>query len=142
MEFVQEYQRRRSASSYNDMLAAAAKDEALTREAMLLTRGFEMLWASGHGDIDKLCDEHVEGGGGGGDGAPNAAALLLRAQADPSRMYPGEGTALTLTTQACEKTYRASGDACADVSVSLNAGTGARLLASVSVLKRLRGVAI
>ncbi|MAY62961.1 MAG: urease accessory protein [Rhizobiales bacterium] len=39
----------------------------------------------------------------------------------------GEGTALTLTTQACEKTYRASGDACADVSVSLNAGTGARL---------------
>ena len=61
MEFVQEYQRRRSASSYNDMLAAAAKDEALTREAMLLTKGFEMLWASGHSDIDKLCDEHVEG---------------------------------------------------------------------------------
>lgn len=39
----------------------------------------------------------------------------------------GEGTALTLTTQACEKTYKASGDACADVSVTLAAGAGARL---------------
>ena len=39
----------------------------------------------------------------------------------------GEGTALTLTTQACEKTYKAAGDSIARVSVSLKAEPGSRL---------------
>lgn len=41
--------------------------------------------------------------------------------------HAATATDLTLTTQACEKTYRASGDSCAEVDVALSAASGARL---------------
>jgi urease accessory protein len=57
----------------------------------------------------------------------NTAGGLTGGDAMSWSCTAGERTALTLTTQACEKTYKASGESIANVSVSLAAGVASRL---------------